>query len=192
MQNIVVLNILAANKTSISYLRITIQNVMQNHTAKASCRQQVLKYTKLTPLASVILHRILRRILKLTPARGKRSIELQINNTSCLWNTTQNTMQNHSADPSWRQQKYWNIKKLTPLASEILCRILRRIILLTPAGGSGSIKTYKTSTSCLRNTTQNTTQNTVQNTSRILRRILHRIMCRILHRILRKIQGVLS
>ena len=34
--------------------------------------------------------------------------------------------------------------KLTPLASEILERILRRIILITPVGGSKSIRIYKT------------------------------------------------
>ena len=50
-----------------------------------------------------------------------------------------------------------NYKKLTPLASKILHRILYRIIVLTPDRDSRSIKTYKTSTSCLQNTTQNTT-----------------------------------
>ena len=79
--------------------------------------------------------------------------------------------------------------KLAPLASEILCRILRRIILLTPAGGSRSITTYKTGTSCLQNTMQNTAHNTTQNSSRILHRILHRILRRILHRLLRRILG---
>ena len=57
-----------------------------------------------------------------------------------------------------------NYKKLTPLASKILHRILYRIIVLTPDRDSRSIKTYKTSTSCLQNTTQNTMQNTTQNT----------------------------
>ena len=59
-----------------------------------------------------------------------------------------------------------NYKKLTPLASKILHRILYRIIVLTPDRDSRSIKTYKTSTSCLRNTMQNTTQNHTANSSR--------------------------
>ena len=54
-----------------------------------------------------------------------------------------------------------------------------RIILITPAGGSKSIRIHKTSTSC--------SKILCRTLHRILRRILCRILRRILHRILRKI-----
>ena len=95
---------------------------------------EVLNYKKLTPLASKILHRILYRIIVLIPDRDSRSIKTYKTSTSCLRNTMQNTTQNHTANPSGRQQKYYNIQNWhlllqnTTQSSRILHRILHRIL----------------------------------------------------------------
>ena len=79
---------------------------------------EVLNYKKLTPLASKILHRILYRIIVLIPDRDSRSIKTYKTSTSCLRNTMQNTTQNHTANPSGRQQKYYNIQNWHLLPSK--------------------------------------------------------------------------